>query len=533
MHSCLATSTFASEGMGTFASRCAALGVLLWRVDERGMLASVVSPPAEAAGLFGSADLQQHVLAASRLDEKMPLSECVPGCVIAPIGRESGFTYVACAWTAMFVDGVYVAKACTELQIDLELLSISLLKSAHHSRRELESVFAALKWLFDDHVQRGRDRVTLDQFGEKLTQAYEEINMLFRMARMLNGVSDPCQLMELVCNQLQQTLPFQWVAVRFSDANRAVPALTGRLIVGGTLPIPAEEFDRHVAALAERWTRDDWTRLLLPRQHELARRMQSEIVADPIAHDDRIVGVLLAGNKVNNDADLSSAETQFVDAMADFLGVFHENLARFAEQRTLFMGTLRALTASIDAKDAYTRGHSERVALLAGQMASVMGLDHDTVELYRIAGLVHDVGKIGVPEAVLCKSARLSSSDFEFVRRHPQIGHDILKDIPLLQPVLPGVLHHHERFDGRGYPHGLAGQNIPLVARVLALADAFDAMSSNRAYRPARSRQQVTDEIRRCAGTQFDPALVDMFLAMDFSAFDHLLNQQRQQAKAA
>ncbi len=132
------------------------------------------------------------------------------------------------------------------------------------------------------------------------------------------------------------------------------------------------------------------------------------------------------------------------------MGVFHENIARFDEQKQLFMGTLQALTASIDAKDEYTRGHSERVAYLGALLAEAMMMDDQAVELVHTTGLVHDVGKIGVPEAVLCKAGKLTDDEFAQIKRHPEIGHNILKGIPSIDAVLPAVLHHHERWDGRG-----------------------------------------------------------------------------------
>jgi HD-GYP domain-containing protein (c-di-GMP phosphodiesterase class II) len=156
-----------------------------------------------------------------------------------------------------------------------------------------------------------------------------------------------------------------------------------------------------------------------------------------------------------------------------------------------------------------------------------MNLDRQLVEQYRIGGMVHDVGKIGVPEAVLCKPGRLTEDEFAQIKRHPEIGHRILKDIPALAGVLPGVLWHHERWDGGGYPHQLAGQKIPLIARVLALADTFDAMSSTRSYRPALPRKRVLEEIRAGAGTQFDPELVPLFVSLDFADFDLALESHR------
>ena len=123
--------------------------------------------------------------------------------------------------------------------------------------------------------------------------------------------------------------------------------------------------------------------------------------------------------------------------------------------------------------------------MMAAAMASELGLDAPTVERYRIAGLVHDIGKIGVPEAILCKPGKLTDEEFEQLKAHPRIGFEMLQHIKPLHDILPGVLHHHERWDGRGYPHQLAGLQIPLIARVLALADTYDAMTSNRSYRKA------------------------------------------------
>ena len=202
-----------------------------------------------------------------------------------------------------------------------------------------------------------------------------------------------------------------------------------------------------------------------------------------------------------------------------------DNAALYDEQRAMFLGTLRALTASIDAKDRYTRGHSERVAMLTRRLARASGLDDAAIQRFHIAGLVHDIGKIGVPEAVLRKAGRLTDEEFAAIRAHPQIGHTILSGIPRLDDILPGVLHHHERWDGRGYPHRLAGESIPLVARMIALADAFDAMSSTRTYRPAMPRASVLAEISRGAGAQFDPLLAQRFLTLDLTEYDAMVHR--------
>jgi HD-GYP domain-containing protein (c-di-GMP phosphodiesterase class II) len=157
-----------------------------------------------------------------------------------------------------------------------------------------------------------------------------------------------------------------------------------------------------------------------------------------------------------------------------------------------------------------------------------MGLPEERVRRVHIAGLLHDVGKIGVPEAVLCKPGRLTDEEFAWIRRHPEIGHGILKDIPQLADILPGVLHHHERMDGRGYPAGLKGDGIPLLARVIAVADTFDALSSTRSYRSARPRP----EIARSAGTQLDPAVAAVLPTIDLAEFDRMLAEHATTAPA-
>jgi HD-GYP domain-containing protein (c-di-GMP phosphodiesterase class II) len=204
---------------------------------------------------------------------------------------------------------------------------------------------------------------------------------------------------------------------------------------------------------------------------------------------------------------------------------------RFAEQQALFMGSLQALTAAIDAKDPYTGGHSERVAFLSWSLARALGLGEDTADRIRVAGLVHDIGKIGVPEAILCKAGRLTDEEFEAIKRHPEIGHRILRDIDPFQDVLPGVLHHHERWDGRGYPHKLAGDKIPMIARIIGLADTFDAMSSTRSYRPALPRDHVLRELERGAGSQFDPRIVEAFKKVDLGGYDELLTRRPKAAE--
>ncbi len=175
---------------------------------------------------------------------------------------------------------------------------------------------------------------------------------------------------------------------------------------------------------------------------------------------------------------------------------------------------IQALAAAVDAKDAYTKGHSQRVAEYASDLARETGMTEDMVELIHATGTLHDVGKIGVPDAILTKPGRLTDEERAVMETHPVLGEVIVKRVPQLASMLPGVRHHHERWDGRGYPDGLAGENIPLIARYLALADTFDAMTSDRPYRKGLDTEVALAEIERCAGTQFDPSLAPAFVRM-------------------
>jgi HD-GYP domain-containing protein (c-di-GMP phosphodiesterase class II) len=180
--------------------------------------------------------------------------------------------------------------------------------------------------------------------------------------------------------------------------------------------------------------------------------------------------------------------------------------------RELFLSTIKSLAAAIDAKDPYTRGHSERVALFSVAIARELGLDEKSLERVQIAGLLHDVGKIGIEDAVLRKPERLTDAEFGIIKRHPALGASIMGPIRQLKDIIPGMRHHHEALDGTGYPDGLAGGEIPLMARIIAVADTFDAMTSDRLYQKAKDDDFVIQTLQRLAGSRYDPKIVQAFI---------------------
>src|SRR5579863_5760443 len=187
-------------------------------------------------------------------------------------------------------------------------------------------------------------------------------------------------------------------------------------------------------------------------------------------------------------------------------------IGQFAAQERAYAATMAALCQAVETKDCYTRGHSERVSRGSAMIAREVGMRARRVEAIRYAGMLHDVGKLGVPTTVLQKSGALTEEEFAAIQLHPMRGLAIVREIGFLDEALAGIMHHHERMDGRGYPMGLAGDEIPELARVIAVADAFDAMTSTRSYRGARRIDQAIAELRKWSGTQFDPALVDAFV---------------------
>jgi putative nucleotidyltransferase with HDIG domain len=188
-------------------------------------------------------------------------------------------------------------------------------------------------------------------------------------------------------------------------------------------------------------------------------------------------------------------------------------MGQFAEQQRAYSATMEALCQAVETKDFYTRGHCARVSRGAGMIAREIRMRPDRAEAIRYAGMLHDVGKLGVPTKVLQKNGPMTEEEFAAIQLHPMRGLEIVREIGFLDEALSGIMHHHERLDGRGYPMGLAADEIPEFARIIAVADAFDSMTSNRSYRRARGIDEAVAELRKMSGTQFDPAMVEAFIS--------------------
>jgi putative nucleotidyltransferase with HDIG domain len=236
----------------------------------------------------------------------------------------------------------------------------------------------------------------------------------------------------------------------------------------------------------------------------LARTLTS-----PIDRLSRDIGVMTASHDLDRTLKPTGTSRE-LDALAQAFNELVQGLsAAEAETRSAYVGAIRALAAALDARDPYTAGHSDRVSHLSVLMGTEMRLTAAELDVLRLGALLHDIGKIGLSDEVLRKPGPLTAEEYEQLKRHPGLGARILRRVPFLEPHLPIVELHHERPDGRGYPFGLRGNEIPVAARIVHVADAFDAITSARAYRPARSAGEALAELRRHAGTQFDNASVE------------------------
>lgn len=383
-----------------------------------------------------------------------------------------------------------------------------------------------------------------------LENTYEELHLIYEISQRMSLPQNPIKMLERVGRQLLGVCRAECVAFLLnpesfgSDGGESnsdnitslegerqerrpqivclddqPPSVLNDLAVQVGLGAPRlEDLQRLADSLSLDGTCDAGYVLLnmAARRRELrwASSWLKHLVVLPLCQDGRRLGVFYAINCVD-DRDFTSVDVQLLKAVADRLTAALQNLHLYGDLTKLLMGLIHALVNSVDAKDTYTFGHSERVAYFSRSLSQALGMSPVECQRVYLAGLLHDVGKIGVPDAILCKPGKLTNEEFEALKKHPEIGERILSHIAQIRDLLPGVLYHHERMDGRGYPHRLAARRIPLLGRIICLADSFDAMTTNRTYRAALPVALAIAEIRRCSGTQFDPVLAEKFLSCD------------------
>ena len=363
----------------------------------------------------------------------------------------------------------------------------------------------------------------LDQMEEEnhklsvnLAATYEEISLLHRITQNLKISESDEELGRVALQWMEDVLPAKGLAIQLlpvAEHDETLPQGRSRseLTTFGQCSMDNETFTR----LAEHLELRKATRPIVVNRHvadddgwpfpEIR-----QLIAVPLVEGENLFGWLAAVNHVD-DAEFGTVEASLLSSVGAILGIHSGNIELYRQQADLLAGVVRALTSAIDAKDPYTHGHSDRVARVSVRLAQEIGCDSETLNTIYLSGLLHDVGKIGIDDSVLRKPGRLTNQEYEHIKNHPEIGHKILAGLKKLGNVLPVVRHHHESWDGQGYPSRLPAEEIPLSARIVAVADSFDAMGSDRPYRKRMPDEKIEAIFRSGAGKQWDPAVVDAF----------------------
>ncbi|MEX0818352.1 MAG: HD-GYP domain-containing protein [Pirellulaceae bacterium] len=355
-----------------------------------------------------------------------------------------------------------------------------------------------------------------DLITQNLTSTYEEISLLYTITQNLRISRSDEELGQLAIEWLVDCVPATSFAIQYlpvaEHGDSTYKARTRpNLIISGDCPVNEEEFrclveDFELSASTGAFVANEQT---TTTKHWFDRGVR-QVVVVPLCEGDNIFGWLAAFNHVDR-REFGTIEANLLSSVGALLGIHSGNRDLYRQQSELLANIVRALVSAVDAKDPYTSGHSDRVARYAVRIALEMRVNPKLLNTIYMSGLLHDVGKIGIDDCVLRKTGRLTDAEFEHVKNHPVLGHKILADIKQLADVLPAVLHHHEQWDGKGYPTGLAGTDIPQLARIMAVADAYDAMTSDRPYRAGMPDEKVDDVFKRGAGVQWDPTVVDAY----------------------
>jgi len=451
---------------------------------------------------------------------KAPTGCCLVGVPVRRRRRLIGAA-IGCFPTLQTPGSEELARACSQASLDGEFLSRLCEQVARHDSAEVELLCHVLELVIENEQAGDVAREELVTLSTNLASTYEELSLLYRISGSMKVTQSAADFFDNLCLELLEVMNLQVAAAVLYPRERG--GSPDRVVMAGETPLDGREIrllvEEHVVPRI-----GTNARAVVENQfHEEAGRPNPAfkgirtLIAVPLMAAEHCKGVLLGLNKIGRE--FNSVDLKLISSIGSQAAVFLENHHLYEDLQDLLMGMLHALSASIDAKDPYTCGHSHRVALISRRLAELSGLDSERIERVYLAGLLHDIGKIGMPENVLHKAGRLTEMEYDEIKRHPEIGANILGGIRQMEDVIPAILSHHERPDGKGYPKGLAGGQVPFEALIVGLADSFDAMTSSRTYRSSMPLESVVAEIRRCSGTQFDSRLVELMLSIDLEGF--------------
>lgn len=400
-----------------------------------------------------------------------------------------------------------------------------------------------LGFLAESFYATGQAEKQIDMVSNELAQTYEELVLLHKLSTNMKVTEPDATFLQMACDSLADIVSVEGMAILLEktvDGEKRLILAAGLGLIDVNEQMAdvlknrlVEEINNKHEALLDsevnkhfkyNWPANIKSIIAVPLWGKLKTGASSEgneVIEEssrPDGNVNSIIGLMVAVNRVDRP-DFDSTDAKLFNSVANGCAIFIDNGKLFKDLEELFIGSLKALTNSIDAKDPYTRGHSERVAFISQWIAEKIdgdkALGKEEIHKIYLTGLLHDIGKLGIDDAVLRKKGKLNDEEMNAIRKHPSIGAGILGGIKQMRDIVPGVLYHHERADGKGYPTGLTGGQIPLVAKIVGLADSFDAMTSKRTYRDALTVDQAQAEIERGLGTQFDEKVGKIFINSD------------------
>ncbi len=350
----------------------------------------------------------------------------------------------------------------------------------------------------------------LDTMAGELSERYEELHLVYAIDRQVREMSRGADIF--------QGLLKSWADHMNADVAAFVRPGDGTCVSATNLSAPIHNLDLVLVEMRGdlyRFAHSSRQSMVINEADDARRAyiftdMPFKILCCPVFEEKSVVAILVLINHAAKP-DFSNSDRKLGEVLANHLSSLSRMHGMLTETSKFNEQMAAALIEAVEAKDPYTRGHSERVHHIAMEIGRAMMLPPRELDNLFWGSLLHDVGKIGIPDAVLCKPGRLTRDEFTFIMVHPERSYEILRHIDRLKGAVPGARHHQEKFDGTGYPHGLAGHDIPLAARIIAVADTYDSITSSRAYRAGRSHEAAMTEIARCAGTQLDPSVIALF----------------------
>jgi len=408
------------------------------------------------------------------------------------------------------------------------------IRNAHPLQADNEYLAEMLRLWVEKFQAETKAEKQIEMVGTELAQTYEELVLLHKLSTNMKVTESDANFLQMACDCLTEIVFVEGIAILLE---KTIDNKQELVVTAGSGLI---DIDEQTAAILHSGLIEEINsgkEALLDSEVDSAFKYDwpsniKNIIAVPLYSKEKaeshfagrtqsgnyVMGLMIAINRIGKQ-DFDSTDVKLFNSVASGCAVFIENGRLFKDLKELFIGSLKALTSSIDAKDKYTRGHSERVAFISRWIAERLSeqeqLNEEQIHIVYLAGLLHDIGKIGIEEAVLRKNGKLTEKEFSRIKQHPSIGAGILHEIKQMRDIVPGVLCHHERVDGKGYPGGLVGEQIPLTGKIVGLADSFDAMTSKRTYRDAMTVEQALAEIEKELGAQFDRKVGRAFLDSD------------------